>query len=97
VRDDAAQLPGFQQQWQTVLNYANQASDEAWQVAKALLMVLRLSLLQSADLTSGQAEDLASRYQAQMVAVHNQAVKSSMLDDAEQVPLTHSLAAMLAL
>ena len=99
VRDDAAQLPGFLQQWKSVLNYANQASDESWEVAKALFAVLRLSLLTSADLTSGQAENLAAQYQAQMVAVHNQAVKGSMLDAGAEIPdpLTRSLAAVMAL
>jgi hypothetical protein len=99
ARDDAAQLSGFQQQWKSVLSYANQASDESWEVAKALLAVLRLSLLTSADLTSGQAGELARQYQAQMVAVHDEAVKVSSLDaDAGAPdPLTRTLAAIMAL
>ncbi len=99
ARDDAAQLPGFQTQWKSVLNYANQAGDAAWEVAKALFTVLRLSLLTSGDLISGQAEELAGRYQAQMVAVHDQAVRASLLGAADEAPdpLTRSLAAVMVL
>lgn len=99
MRDDATQLSGFQQQWKSVLSYANQASDESWEVAKALLAGLRLSLLTSADLTSGQARELARQYQAQMVAVHEEAVRGSLLEADAGVPdpLIRSVAAIMAL
>jgi hypothetical protein len=99
ARDDVGQLSEFRGPWNSALSYANQSAQEAWEVAKALLAALQLTVRQSADLTRSQAADLVEEYQQQLVSVHKLALKRSMLSPPSQEPdpLTHSLASTLSL
>jgi hypothetical protein len=78
TRGDVASLP-FYPLWQAVEKEAAQSGDENWKSAKANMVSLMLSMLQSPDLTDTHADQLATEYEERMKALHARALRQATM------------------
>jgi hypothetical protein len=96
--DNADGQAEFQRIWRVVMNYANKASDESWDVAKAMMTSLADAVYASPDLIFSQAEAMVGHYTDLMVQLHRQALARIPLapPPPETDPLLARLAAIMA-
>ena len=96
-RRDIDRLP-FQPLWNAALEAAGKSSGSAWDEAKANLAALASAIDRSPDLTRAQGNRLIERYIADLVLVHQRAVKLSHLAAAaETTAVQRQISDILAL